>query len=162
MRAFSCVAHDTVFSLIEKKSEALYSTYDLWRNASRLGGCEFPSHLSPQFSVSTDGSVAIYGCCNAYLIEKNQGVTSFEAEEEIGCIWFLDDIIIVKYETIVASRDRSGFAIKNEYQHSEIILHAILHSPRVLVFQDLDNGVFQLNIDDFSVSQSDYPFAPLA
>jgi len=161
MKAFSCVAHDAVFGLLENETVAGYSKYTLHRNASLLGVCEFPSHLAPKFSVASDGSFAAYGGCNAYFVTKDEQIACFEEQEEISRIWFLDDMILVEGDTLLASRSRSTLEIYKEYWHSEIITSGFLRTERIMVFQDLENGVYQLNVDDFSVVPSDYPFAVL-
>lgn len=161
MKIFSCIAHDVAFGLLEKETSSGYSTYELRKDALILGICEFPSHLYPKFSVSKDGSIAIYGGCNVYLIDSNQMLTFYEEQEEVSTIWFVDDLILVKCDTLLISRERSGLGVKKEYWHNEIIIFGILSQSRTLDFQDLESGVFQLNLDDFSVCRSDYPFEKL-
>lgn len=161
MKSFSCVAHRVVFGLLKKEESAGYSKYELRRNGMVLGACEFPSHMAPKFSVSDDGSFAVYGGCNAYLVGKGQGMTSFEEQEEISKIWFLENMILVECDTLFVGRSRTGMETQKEYWHTEIITSCILRDAKTLVFQDLENGVYQMNVEDFLVVPSEYPFEKL-
>jgi hypothetical protein len=162
MRVFSCVAHGVVFGLLEKETDAGYSQYELRKDSLPLGICEFPSHLAPRFSVSDDGSFAVYGGCNAYIVSKDQGLTCFEEREEISKIWFLGGEILIECDTLLTIRSRMGAETQKEYWHTEIITSGILNGSESLIFQDLENGVYQLTLDNFLVSPSDYPFAKLS
>lgn len=161
MRVFSCVAHGVVFGLLKKETDAGYSQYELHKDTLRLGICEFPSHLAPKFSVSDDGSFAVYGGCSAYIVNKDQELISFEEQEEISRIWFLDGEILIECDTLLTIRSHAGAETQKEYWHTEIITAGILIGSQSLVFQDLENGVYQLTLDDFLVIPSDYPFAKL-
>ena len=162
MRVFSCVAHDVVFGLLEKETDAGYSQYELRKDILPLGICEFPSYLAPKFSVSYDGSFAVYGGCNAYIVSKDKELISFEEQEEISRIWFLGNEILIECDTLLTIRSRMNAETQKEYWHTEIITSSILNGSESIVFQDLENGVYQLTLDNFLVSPSDYPFAKLS
>lgn len=161
MNIFSCIVHNVAFGLLETGVDSGYSRYNLYKDVLNIGACEFPSHLAPKFSVARDGSVAVYGGCNAYLVNANQPMMSYEEREEISKVWFENNSILIVCDTLVASRSRSTLSVQKEYWHNEIIISSLLKAANALVFQDLENGVFQLNIDDFSVCYSDYPFVSL-
>ncbi|TYC60065.1 hypothetical protein FMN50_08440 [Rhodobacterales bacterium] len=162
MKYFSCVAHTVVFGLLEEGSGSDYSKYELTKDSSAIGFCEFPSHLPPRFSVSEDGSFAVYAGCNAYFVTKKQSLIHIEEKEEISNIWFLDGFIIVKCETLFIKMSLSELRIQREYWHEEIITAALLMECGAIAFQDLNNGVYELNLDDFSVKSSTYPFDKLS
>ncbi|WP_296098000.1 hypothetical protein [uncultured Agrobacterium sp.] len=155
MVAFSCVAHNAIFSLFETRALTDYREYELHRNSSLVGTCEFPSHLTPNFSVGSDGSFAVYGSSSAFFYQKFQNLRRIDENQEIGAIWFLSDKVIIKTESTIVERSLDQLAWIKEYSHGEIIISAMLKSDNKLILKDLDGYGFELNIRDFSIEKLD-------
>ena len=161
MRVFTFVAHSVVYGMIEIETIDSYTRYRLSRNIDELGVVEFPSHISPKISVATDGHMAFYGGCNVY-VPKETELCFFEEEEEVSHIWFVEGGLFLECDTLLVSRKLSDFSVSEQYWHTEIITAGLFCESGLFAFQDLENGVFELNLNSFAVCPSDYPFAKLA
>lgn len=155
------VAHNAVIGLLKEESKEGFSSYQLRRNNIVLGQCEFPSYVTPKFSVSKSGSVAIYGGCSVYLLSNEGKKIYFEEREEVNRIWFIDCNIFLSCDTLISSRKEFDASINNEYFHEEIIVFSELISVSKIAFFDLQNHVFEINLEDFFVKKSNYPFVLL-
>lgn len=153
MVAFSCVAHNAIFSLFETRALTDYREYELHRNSAVVGTCEFPSHLTPNFSVGSDGSFAVYGSSSAFFYQKFQKLRRIDQSQEIGAIWFLCDKVIIKTESTIVERSLDQLAWIKEYSHDEIIISAVLEEDQKVVFRDLENYGFELDTRDFSIAK---------
>ncbi len=158
MKGISFVAHCAAFDLIETITKGSYSQYRVLCNEKELGQVEIPSHVNPRFSVGESGKVAIYGGGANVYIFVDGNIFFFEEDEEVKGLWFIDDEIFLECDTLLVSRKLSDFSISEQYWHTEIITAGLFCESGLFAFQDLENGVFELNLSSFAVCPSDYPF----
>lgn len=161
MKSFSFVAHSRNYELTEISSASNYTLYCLKNDFVELGEVEFLSHLSPRFSISKDGQVAIYAGSTVCLPEETE-LSKYNEVEDIHRVWFLGDQLFFECDTLLSKRLIADFSLTNRYEHDEIVTAGVFQEPKLFHFQDLRNRTFMIDLDSFLIFPSTYPFKKLA
>lgn len=160
MKAFSLIAHDVNYTMIELDSRRNYTRYHIFRELIAIGEIDLPSHLFPKFSVSRNGRVAIYAGSSICLINLATMI-KYEEEEEVHRVWLFESEFLVESDTSLTKRLISDLSIKNQYQHDEIITAGLLGGQNLLYFEDLQDRVFSVDLKSFIVIPAAFPFKKL-
>ena len=161
MRYITFIICFDVYHLTEVKRERSHSKYLLQVNGKNIGTIHLFSHLMPAISISRNFELVIYGSSTAYLVQ-NKKIRVVNTDYEINKIWFLENSrMLIQQEICISEYNIFDLLITKEYDHLEIITDSIFKYPNRLIFQDLQNGVYELNLENFIISPSDFPFVRL-